>query len=66
MANNVRNTRLKKGLTQSQLAGLAGISRVAITKVELGKRNFSLQTAQKVAAALDVTIDELMRKENNP
>ena len=62
MAINLKEIRLKKGLTQSQLAEAVGVSRVTITKVELGTRNFSIATLLKVSEFLGVSSDKLLKK----
>ena len=62
MAINLKEIRLKKGLTQSQLAEAVGVSRVTITKVELGTRNFSIATLLKVSEFLGVSSDNLLKK----
>jgi transcriptional regulator with XRE-family HTH domain len=62
VAINLKEIRLKKGLTQSQLAEAVGVSRVTITKVELGTRNFSIATLLKVSEFLGVSSDKLLKK----
>jgi transcriptional regulator with XRE-family HTH domain len=53
----VRNSRK---LSQEDLAALAGITRTYISDVERGGRNVSLTTIEKLAAALDCRLAELM------
>jgi len=49
----------KKGYTQSDLSSLTGIQRYQISQICSGKRkNIYLDTAKKIALALDVTLDE--------
>ena len=56
----LRETRLKVGVSQEKLADLAGLHRTYISSVELGKRNVSLVNIEKLAAALGVSMAELM------
>lgn len=56
----LRETRLKVGVSQEKLAALAGLHRTYISSVELGKRNVSLVNIEKLAAALGVSMAELM------
>ncbi|AXW57407.1 XRE family transcriptional regulator [Ralstonia solanacearum] len=53
--------RLKKGLSQNQLAELVGTSQPHIAKIEAGKTRILLDTAAKLAAALDTNLDSIQR-----
>ncbi len=59
----VRALRLKKGISQEELAELSGLHRTYISSVELGKRNVSLRNIHALAKALGVLPDELLRPE---
>ena len=48
------------GLTQKQVAMLAGVSEAAICLYEKGERSPNLTTAKRLADALGVTVDELI------
>ena len=52
--------RKSRGLSQYALAELSGISRVTIARIETGKVNPTLQTLEQLAAALGVTVGELV------
>ncbi len=57
---NLKEIRLKRGLSVPQLVELSGLSRRTIQEVE--KRDTcSVNTAIKLADALGVTLDELCR-----
>jgi transcriptional regulator with XRE-family HTH domain len=56
----LRETRLKRGVSQEKLADLAGLHRTYVSSVELGKRNISLVNIERLAAALGVSMAELM------
>jgi DNA-binding XRE family transcriptional regulator len=58
---NVRNIRIKKGMTQSQLANLAGIKQPSLSEIEAGKKMPKLDTAKRIAAVLDCAIDDLLK-----
>lgn len=62
MATKLREVRESKGMTQSELSKLSGVHRVNISKYEAGKSMFTLPVAERLAAALGVTVDELIRK----
>lgn len=51
---NLKVLRMKKGLTQFQLAEKLNVHEKHICKVETGKQNVTLRTLEKIAKALDV------------
>lgn len=59
MKNRIKELRTKLGMTQEDLANLAGVRRETVVFLEQGKYNPSLQLAHDIAAALDTTIDKL-------
>ena len=60
IAANVARLRLDRQLTQGQLAGKAGISRVALGKIERGAVVPRAGTLADLAAALEVPVGELV------
>jgi len=56
----VREERLKKGLSQEDLASKAGVHRTYIGMIERGEKNITLVTIKKVAMALDLRITQLL------
>lgn len=59
---NLKVIRKQKGMTQATLSAFSGVNRVSIAKYETNKAEPSLETAVKLADALGVTVDELIRK----
>jgi transcriptional regulator with XRE-family HTH domain len=57
---HLRKLRTNKGISQETLAELAGLHRTYISSVERGERNVTITTIEKLAAALGVTMAELM------
>lgn len=55
--------RQARGLSQQQLAGMAGVSRQAVSAVESGLSDPSLRVALAVAQALGMTVEELFGTE---
>jgi transcriptional regulator with XRE-family HTH domain len=63
LAENVKRYRTKKGLSQDQLARKAGVTYSTLTKLESGvNQNPKVKTLQQIAAALDVTLNDLMKE----
>jgi len=60
-ARNLQRTREASGLTRSALAAKAKISVPYVTMLELGKREPSIVTVVKLARALKVGVEELVR-----
>jgi transcriptional regulator with XRE-family HTH domain len=57
---NVRQLREARGLTQDQLAKIAGVPRATWANLESGAANPTLSVLRRAAAALQVTIEELL------
>ena len=60
VGRNIRKYRLKKGLTQEQLAFEANLHRAYIGHVERGEKNIGLQNLEKIAKALSVKVQNLL------
>ena len=54
LARNLRRLRLASGLSQEALADRCGLHRTYIGAVERAERNVTLETLERIAAALDV------------
>jgi len=62
ITQNLRKLRKAKGLSQEKLARLADVANNTIVKIEAGKnKNPTLDTLQKIAKALEVSIDDLIK-----
>lgn len=53
MRTTLREAREAKGLTQAQVASMAGIDRVSFLHIESGRRNPSLPVALRIASVLE-------------
>ncbi len=62
----LRAYRLRRELSQSDLARLAAVSPSAISQVERGERGLSLETLLALAGRLNITLDELLGGEVTP
>ena len=59
MNDRMRTARQEKGLSQSELSKLVGVSRQTINMVESGEYNPTLGLCLKICHALGKTLDEL-------
>lgn len=65
----IREYRTARGLTQQQLADAAFLNRSQIQKIERGEiqvGNITLANAARLAAALDITIEQLIENQEKP
>jgi transcriptional regulator with XRE-family HTH domain len=60
LAHNLRFLRQRRGLTQQQLAKLCGVPRSTVGQMETGSGNPTLSVLARIAAALSLTIEELL------
>jgi transcriptional regulator with XRE-family HTH domain len=60
LSDNVRTLREARGLTQQQMAKIAGIPRATWSHLESGDANPTLSVLTKAAAALQVRLEELL------
>ena len=54
IARLVMKARIEKGITQTELADLAGTKQPAIARIESGYCNIRIRTLNKIAEALEV------------
>jgi len=59
-ALKLRTAREDRGLSQEQLASIAGLHRTYVGSVERGERNISIDNIEKLAIALDMDVQELV------
>jgi len=61
LGENLKKVRTKKKLSQGALARFLEVDKGYISSIESGKRNPTLATIQKLANALGVSADELLK-----
>jgi transcriptional regulator with XRE-family HTH domain len=60
VGRNIKAIRGRKGVTQDQLAELAGLNRAHLYRIETGRQSMTLRTLKIVADALDVKMRDLI------
>ena len=63
IGKNIKRLRRERGISQDKLSKLADISLNTISKIELDESpNPTIETVQKIAGALGVRVEELLKK----
>lgn len=62
IGENIRRLRERAGMTQADLGKVLGVTHSAVSLIESGKRGISLKQADKIAAALNTNLDELVKE----
>lgn len=60
MGQRIREWRLRRELSQAEVARLAGITQASLSNYENGKRDLPLSTLLGVARALNVSLGDLL------
>ena len=58
----ISRLRVRKGLTQERLSGLAGIARSHLAALEKGEKTAKLDTVWRIADALGIKPSDLIRE----
>lgn len=61
LGQNLKRIRTKKNISQGDIAKELGVSRGFISTIENGKTNPTLATIAKLAKAVEVSVDELLK-----
>jgi len=61
LGENLRKLRLKKNLSQGDLATALSVDRAYISNIENGRMNPTLSTLEKIASALEVNSSKLIK-----
>jgi len=55
----IREERLKQGLSQEELAKIAGVHRTYIGMIERAEKNITLENIEKLAKALKINLSDI-------
>lgn len=61
LGENLKRIRVEKGISQSDIAKSLEVSRGFVSNIENGKTNPTLATISKLAKAVGVLVDELLK-----
>ncbi len=63
IGKNIKRLRQDKGLSQDKLSKLSDLSLNTVVKIELDESpNPTIETMQRIAKALEVSVDDLLKK----
>lgn len=62
IGKNIANYRKLKGLTQTELAKIVGISKGHLAAIEKGKRQPKIIIIARIAAHLNISIQDLLKE----
>jgi transcriptional regulator with XRE-family HTH domain len=62
LGQRIRNFRMQQGLSQEKLAELAGVHPTYIGQIERGEKNITVESLEKVAAALRAPLWKIFEK----
>ncbi|MGI6120272.1 MAG: helix-turn-helix transcriptional regulator [Desulfosporosinus sp.] len=62
IGSNVKARREQRGLTQEELAKIAGVATTTISSIEVDYRLPSVKVAKKLARALRCSVDQLLKE----
>jgi XRE family aerobic/anaerobic benzoate catabolism transcriptional regulator len=66
LADRVRQTRARRGMTRKQLARDSGVSERYLAQIEAGHGNISVLVLRQLAKALNVSVDVLLFEDSEP
>lgn len=58
VGNRIKELRGKLGISQEELGFRSGVHRTYIASLEVGKRNISIATLEKIVNALEISFSE--------
>jgi len=62
ISENIKRFRKKQGFSQDKLCKIADLTHTTLAKIESGANtNPTIKTLQKIAQALEVSLDELVK-----
>lgn len=66
LGQRIRERRIERGITQSQLAQLLSLSRTSVTNIESGRQKLLVHTLIQIASVLNMEVSTLLPDINAP
>lgn len=61
LGKNIKKMRIKKSMSQGHICRAINMDRGYMSAIENGKKNITIQQLEKLAGALDVSVDKLLK-----
>jgi len=61
LGENIKHIRLRRQLSQGDICRALDMDRSYMSAIESGKKNVTIAVLEKLASALDVSVDELLK-----
>lgn len=61
LGQNIKRIRVKKRMSQGDICRAINMDRSYMSAIESGKKNVTIAVLEKLANALDVSVDELLK-----
>ena len=61
LGDNIKKIRTKKGMSQGDICRALDMDRGYMSAIENGKKNITIQQLERLAQALDVSVDKLLK-----
>jgi len=61
LGQNIKHIRLRRKMTQGDICRAINMDRSYMSAIESGKKNVTLAVLEKLASALNVSVDELLK-----
>jgi transcriptional regulator with XRE-family HTH domain len=65
LGREIKKARADKGWKQQDLQVATGLSQTYLSKIELGKADPRFSIVERIARALDISLDQLSRKDRH-
>jgi transcriptional regulator with XRE-family HTH domain len=61
LGKNIKKMRIKKSMSQGDICRAINMDRGYMSAIENGEKNITIQQLEKLAGALDVSVDKLLK-----
>lgn len=61
LGDNIKRIRLRRKMSQGDICRAIGMDRSYMSAIESGKKNVTIAVVEKIAKALSVSVDELLK-----